>query len=121
MVRSSSSSEPTIDNGQVNKALVSTRRVDGKDWLLFSLKKGSDMLYCGSIWVMPGSSTGGVWTDERGDHYSYCADGLYMGEHLQLLPGALAIDDVYPRYTGALDLSGSEYTFIGNVNLESGV
>jgi hypothetical protein len=114
--------KPTIDNGQANKALISTRNVDGKDWLLFSLKKGSGMLYCGGMWILPATSAGGMWTDERGDRYSYSAAGLYMGGHLQLLPGAVSIDRFHlegnnPGYTGMLDFNGSEYTFVGNVNL----
>jgi hypothetical protein len=114
--------KPTVDNGQANKALISTRNVDGKDWLIFSLKKGSEMLYCGGMWILPATSDGGMWTDERGDRYRYSADGLYMGEHLQLLPGAVTIDRFHSEgntagYTGMLDFNGSEYTFVGNVNL----
>ncbi len=114
--------KPTIDNGQANKALISTRKVEGKDWLLFSLKKGSKMLYCGGMWILPGSAAGGMFTDARGDQYAYSADGLYMGEHLQLLPGAVSIDkpnseDSVAGYTGMLDFNGSEYTFVGNVIL----
>lgn len=114
--------KPTIDNGQANKATISTRTVEGKDWLLFSLKKGSEMLYCGGMWILPGTPSGGMFTDQRGDHYAYASDGLYMGEHLQLLPGSVSIDKFnsegsVPGYTGMLDFSGSVYTFAGDVDL----
>jgi hypothetical protein len=109
--------KPTIDNGQANQALVRTRRTGDGDWLLFSLKKGSKMLYYGAMWIRPATSAGGIWTDARGDEYSYAADGVYMGDHLQLLPGAVAIDNTRASYTGSLDFNGSEYTFAGKVSL----
>ncbi len=107
--------KPTIDNGQANRAVISAWRVS--DWLLFSLKKGSEILYCGQMWILPGTSAGGMLTDARGDRYSYSADGLPTGDHMQLLPGSVAIKNDKAVYTGMLDFNGSEYTFVGNVSL----
>jgi hypothetical protein len=109
--------KPTIDNGQANRALISTRRVDDKDWLVFSLKKGSHYLYCGSAWILPGTPSGGEWTDANGDHFLYGAEGTAINSHIQLSPGAVAIDNDNAPYRGLLDFNGSEYTFVGNVNL----
>ncbi len=56
-------------------------------------------------------------TDARGNQYSYAASGVYLGEHLQLLPGAVSIDNAGTYYTGFLDLNGSKYTFVDSVIL----
>ena len=53
-----------------------------------------------------------------GSRYTYGAAGWHVGAHVRFLPGAAcSIDNNDTGYTGWLDRDGSEYTFVGSVNL----
>jgi hypothetical protein len=108
-----------FSDGAHNEALVSAKIIDGHQWLLFTIKKGSTALYCAQIAVVPNngdSTAGGSFRTSNGE-FTYAHDGVFLGAHLQLLPNSLCIDS--DDYVGRLDYSDSEYTFIGIVDLHA--